>query len=269
MNKEMLVIEKIPLQSINDKEHNVNNIWRSGKPDDYHDMLKKTFTKHWIDKFHDDYKKIIIPKSELAWMKKAAESSRLTMRFPEIYREDFIDYVNSLGDVFNGKSYFVRAENVSLKTGSLGNKPYDNMKDVIMSAITSRYGHSPFDEDIDEQAFYLLPWKTIEFSREFRLFIKKGKLAALSQQNLYKPNLIQDEDELKKMYLTIENYVPVITKKIDHLDSFVVDIAVIDDVPYFIEINPYGKEYSSGSALFHWDFFDNDSEDCYMRITTN
>jgi hypothetical protein len=25
-----------------------------------------------------------------------------------------------------------------------------------------------------------------------------------------------------------------------------------DNQPYFIEVNPFGSEYSSGSALFHW-----------------
>ena len=36
------------------------------------------------------------------------------------------------------------------------------------------------------------------------------------------------------------------------VDSYVMDIAIIGDKPYFIEINVFGKEYASGSSLFHW-----------------
>jgi hypothetical protein len=31
------------------------------------------------------------------------------------------------------------------------------------------------------------------------------------------------------------------------------DFAILnDDTPYFIELNSFGKEYASGSALFDW-----------------
>ena len=31
------------------------------------------------------------------------------------------------------------------------------------------------------------------------------------------------------------------------------DIAILEgDIPYFIEINCFGKEYAAGSSLFHW-----------------
>jgi hypothetical protein len=37
------------------------------------------------------------------------------------------------------------------------------------------------------------------------------------------------------------------------LNSYVYDFAILSgDKPYFIEFNPFGKEYSSGSSLFHW-----------------
>ena len=42
-------------------------------------------------------------------------------------------------------------------------------------------------------------------------------------------------------------------KKITHIDSYVMDFAILnDDSPYFIELNTFGKEYASGSALFDW-----------------
>jgi len=37
-------------------------------------------------------------------------------------------------------------------------------------------------------------------------------------------------------------------------DNYSIDLALLepDNKPYFIEINPFGKEYTSGSSLFHW-----------------
>ena len=37
-----------------------------------------------------------------------------------------------------------------------------------------------------------------------------------------------------------------------YMDSYVMDLALVGDTPYFIEPNPFGKDYASGSALFHW-----------------
>ena len=44
-----------------------------------------------------------------------------------------------------------------------------------------------------------------------------------------------------------------VKQKITHIDSYVMDFAILDDdTPYFIELNSFGKEYASGSALFGW-----------------
>ena len=31
-----------------------------------------------------------------------------------------------------------------------------------------------------------------------------------------------------------------------------IDLSFIDNEPYFIEVNPFGSNYSAGSSLFHW-----------------
>ena len=44
-----------------------------------------------------------------------------------------------------------------------------------------------------------------------------------------------------------------VKKRVTHIDSYVMDFAILnDDTPYFIELNSFGKEYASGSALFGW-----------------
>ena len=56
--------------------------------------------------------------------------------------------------------------------------------------------------------------------------------------------------------IIVDYFNEVITKKITHVENYVMDLAIIgemqEEVVYFIEINSFGADYSSGSALFHW-----------------
>ena len=57
----------------------------------------------------------------------------------------------------------------------------------------------------------------------------------------------------KWIHLIIEYFENEVKKKILHIDSYVMDFAILNDLtPYFIELNSFGKEYASGSALFGW-----------------
>jgi hypothetical protein len=41
-------------------------------------------------------------------------------------------------------------------------------------------------------------------------------------------------------------------QKINWISSYSYDFAIVNNKPYFIEMNSFGKEYAAGSALFHW-----------------
>lgn len=87
------------------------------------------------------------------------------------------------------------------------------------------------------------------------MFVHKNKITAISQQALYDSNVILAKlDETERIKI-IHKWIQIITKyfedeikkRITHIDSYVMDFAILNDfTPYFIEVNPFGKEYTSG-----------------------
>ena len=279
---------------------NTNNHWDNGlKPDDYNSVIEKTYTKHWVNQFHDTFFKFEITGFLFKCLKDCHRIGTITGRVPKSYDEE----IESISQFYEGSivfnthpGYFIRTENVSLKTGIHGKGPYTNIKSIIQSMVTCRETHSPFYSD-DQKSIvvYALPWKDINEFKEFRVFVNSGKLTAISQQNIYKVNSVlcdyplfdksnitmnqQSNDDMcvsdnlehdqnqsfefynsrqyviNKWITKINNYyIMTIRPRIKHIDSYVMDISLIGntDTPYFIEINPFGKQYTSGSALFNW-----------------
>lgn len=266
------VIENINMDDVyyyGKDRYNSNNHWKMGKPKDYIQVLDKTQTKHWIDKFHKYYTILNIDKSDLNWMKEAVNISSITSNISGLHKEDIekaIEKYNKyIGYLFtNDKKYFVRSDTVSLKEGIHGVGPYTSVKMIIESLVTCRSGHSPIEVYTEDVKLYLMPWKdNLIFHKEFRVFVKHKRITAISQQHLYTSNKIlaplseKNRDKLINEWITIINtyFEDTIKDKITILDSYVMDIAILDNdinTPYFIEINSFGKEYSSGSSLFHW-----------------
>ena len=57
----------------------------------------------------------------------------------------------------------------------------------------------------------------------------------------------------KWIRIVLKYHQDVVQPRITHLTSYSIDLTILDnDKPYFIEINPFGYMYSSGSALYHW-----------------
>ena len=165
-----------------------------------------------------------------------------------------------------------------MKQGLHGIGPYKDFKSIIESLVTCIEGHSPFDKlgTLEDQIIiYLIPWEPrITKLNEYRVFVYQSKITAISQQSLYRINhelddlSVQDRNlQIQQIVSIIYNYFENIIKyKINHINSYCIDMAVlskdsssltnltesIEYEAYFIEINPFGKEYSSGSSLFGW-----------------
>jgi hypothetical protein len=265
-----LNIKAIQLDDVlaNDKiKYNTNNHWDDNKrPEDYDQVISNVQTNKWIDQFRT-YKKIIInTKQDLYWMKEAYEIGSKTKRFPKMFDDELEDMINrykNLTDtIFTGEKYFIRCEGVSLKEGKHGVGPYVDFKSVIESMVTCRHGHSPIYQSSTEIVLYLCPFiENMNHMNEFRIFVCKNRITAISQQAIYDINDILDKlndldkNELIKRWIDIiqKNFEEEIKKKITHIDSYVMDFAILDDnTPYFIELNSFGKQYASGSALFEW-----------------
>ncbi len=264
-----ITIKSISLDDVlaNDKKfYNTNNHWENNiRPENYDEVISNIHTNKWIDKFRE-YKTIVIDtKQDLYWMKEAFEIGSKTKRFPHSYDDELDDMVNRYKHfdyIFNGQEYFIRAENVSLKEGMHGVGPYKDFKSIIQSIITCRLGHTPLTTETTHITLYLCEFiKNLNIGMEFRVFVKENKITAISQQALYDVNDIleplndnEKNDIIHKWINIIKSYFETdIKPKITHIDSYVMDFAILsDDTPYFIELNTFGKEYASGSALFDW-----------------
>jgi hypothetical protein len=156
--------------------------------------------------------------------------------------------------------HFIRFENVSLKNGKHGCIPYTSFKQILESMVTSRIAHSPVYDRLDKLQMYMIPWVNINEFKEYRVFVYEKKITAVSQQNLYASNEILKNLEPDVLTNTIHKHIDILVEHFNKvvkpniiLENYVYDFALLpDDKPYFIEINSYGKEYTSGSSLFHW-----------------
>lgn len=245
-----VIINEIPHCDVVDScetRYNSNN--HGDRPDDYDIKIRECGFSNF--KHLKDYKEFDLPLER--WMWKAVRVGTITGNFPEIYSEDLKDYCDrnrNLDDDHFDKPYFIRTEFVSLKSGCHGKKPYDSIKTIVESMLTCRYEHTPFPKNkIDSIRLYLVKPVEIPIDLEFRVFICEGRVTAISQQNVYVKNKTLNRQRAECIGRDIVKFVDRLA--ID-IGSYVMDVAMIDDVCYFIEINPFGAEYGSGSALFHW-----------------
>ena len=271
MKKIEFSIEQIDCDEVHyykKERFNSNNHWTDGQPEDYEEVLNKTQTKYWIDSFHSHYIVVNIDQIDVKWMKEATRISNITRKISRIHKDEIQEaiekYEKRIGQFFNnsGKGFFVRSDTVSLKNSIHGVGPYTSVKMLIEGLITCKIGHTPVETYTKEVKLYLMEWRDdLEFHKEFRVFVKDKKITAISQQHLYTENEIlkslseKEREETITKWCTLINdyYENSIKDKIKVSDSYVMDFALTkDDKPYFIEINCFGKEYASGSSLFHW-----------------
>ncbi|UYM13936.1 cell division cycle 123 family protein [Endozoicomonas euniceicola] len=153
-----------------------------------------------------------------------------------------------------------------------GNRVYKSARELYLSLPTADVTkHTPIKpigydgmkgELPGKINLYLFPWKKLNPDKEFRVFVHGGRVTAISQQNLYQRNellmnmpLEERQTQVEKWARQIIEYVhKTVVPSITHTSSYSIDLAIneTDDDIYFIELNPFGKQYSSGSALFHW-----------------
>jgi len=240
-----IIIEKISTT----KGLNTNNEWQDEKiPDDYWEHNSQTNFDKYVDNFHRSYSVINL---DHPWLEEAHKIGRITFKFPKSFENE----LNALLDEYEGgllsENYFVRTNSASLKTGLYGVGPYCHLKQIIISMVTSSYSHSGMG-----QKLYLLPWKKLDENNEFRVFVYNGRITAISQQHLYDvyENLSHASNRvLENMVNVLTNWYISYVKPRVPINSFVMDACFLtDDSIYFIEANPWGMEYGSGSSLFNW-----------------
>jgi hypothetical protein len=255
---EKFIIKPIQLTDIRlhgSDKYNSNN--HGNRPDDYDNILEQSSTKKWIHLFKPNYIKIVVNNPQHIYLCKLANKiGQITCNIPNLFLEDMEELCKYYeGNIFDGTGFFVKVNNVSLKYGVHGLKPYYNMRSILESCVTCIKGHSPINPNTTQLDIYLLPYIQIDPINEFRVFVYNNKITCISQQNLY--SVLYDENTIQqipeKLTIILEYFENVIKNKINWINNYSYDFAVIENnAPYFIEMNSFGREYAAGSALFHW-----------------
>lgn len=235
--------------------YNTNNHFEI-QPSDYSEKINLGNTGRWIDKFHDTYEIITLDSHDLKWMKNAFDLCSQTRRFSCIYNDELEETVKKYD--FPKGNWFVRTERVSLKGGCYGCGPYTSLEMVIKSMVTCRRGHQPFNSTDEMCKIHLMRWVDIDPEKEFRIFVYNNNITAFSTQNIYSVNEwlngLSDEEILSILSRIKEYFNKEIKYKMEYMGNYTMDLAILPltDEVYFIEPNSFGKEYSAGSALYHW-----------------
>lgn len=237
----------------------------SHQPPDYKQHINKTNTSNWINLFHDNIQCIQLQNNDIEWMQKAYKVGCYTGKFPTLFTDELNDTCNRYIVPETEKGWFIRSNNVSLKCGYYGKGPYFNMREIIISIVTGRIGHSCFSNDniSNEMDIFFIPWKNIDELKEFRIFVCNDKITAISQQHIYKVNDWLNKLTESEINVIIKNIIEYYECNIKQkllngaatksLRNYVIDLAILESGEcYLIELNSFGKHYASGSALFHW-----------------
>jgi len=177
-----------------------------------------------------------------------------------------VEFANQRG-VLKDCEYFIRLNQSSPKDKSCGPFLISQIKEIVDSLITSRRINLALNASLKlrkPDTLYFIPWRNDwNHNLEFRVFVHERKVVCISQYVTTKYTGWNKEN-IKPVSLKILEYCNnhIIPKF--ELNSFVVDvicvsqnnIPIIDSSTHFdvelVEFNPFGKELSSGSALFHW-----------------
>lgn len=260
----MFRIMAIPLADVNALSgirYNTNNCWHAEKrpkPADYAAVQEKCNTEHWIYKFRSLVVTITLDAADLTWMKAAQRIGRMTRQFSRLHLDELQETVAKYQFPDNGQ-WFVRTEYVSLKNGQYGVGPYTSLDRVISSLVSSNPGHECFTEANDTLTLYLVPFLRLNGNQEFRVFVYKHNVTAISVQHLYEENAwIQGmtfNQLLQMLSSLLQFYKSSVLPKMADMESYTFDVVLLETTPtewYFIEFNPFGADYSAGSSLFGW-----------------
>jgi hypothetical protein len=160
------------------------------------------------------------------------------------------------------KEAFSTPETVSQEIISLNKCVYllckvNTGKDAMRLISNSDRVHSLLNRKREEEKHFrmsivLREWMDFEPEFEFRCFISKGKITAITHyyKFLYVEEIVKNKTKIEKSMITFlkETVQPLV-----RIDSYVCDLVLLDRVNFkfiVVELNPYAENTSSG--LFDW-----------------
>ena len=260
---------------------NTNNHESEITFEEYAKVISETNKDKWVSVFPDPIGSITVQLtiSMCEILAKAAEIGIVKNSRPKIFDEELDEiekYIASYMDNSTGIKWFVRLNEASPKDGKYGNGPLMSAKEIVTSLVTSLRAYRGLMRSVDfniSEKLYIIPWRyDWNESCEFRVFVHERKVTALSQY-VWMKDCGWNIDNMKIVAPKIVDYCTnLVIPKIIHIDSFVIDVIIVaktsiitSDTEFqveLVELNSFGSNLASGSALFHWI---NDNDILYGR----
>lgn len=182
-----------------------------------------------------------------------------------LIKEDLERMATELGELDDvpEEGFFVRVSNCSLKDADDGNqKPLSTIYDVLVKIISSKRAvHSLLDlqsesDTVDHKIFFFPYFAGLDKLSEWRCFIYKGEIVAISQTRFYQNHHSGVRDEalrelVRQARRLWREIAPAFEFECTILDLYA-DVRETGFEVKLIEMNPWGAHLGTGSLLFHW-----------------
>ncbi|KAL2070987.1 hypothetical protein VTL71DRAFT_14013 [Oculimacula yallundae] len=178
---------------------------------------------------------------------------------------DLEKMANELGDLgkVSSEGFFVRVSNCSLKDADDGNqKPLYTIYSALLKIISSKRAvHSLLDlqsesDTVDHKIFFFPYFAGLDKLSEWRCFIFRGEIVAISQTRFYQNHHSGVKDEsLRELVRQARRLWQEIAPAFDFKSTILDLYADVRDDGFevkLIEMNPWGAHLGTGSLLFHW-----------------
>lgn len=276
----MLIFEKIPISDTKiENKYNTNN-YPGLTPEEYINSVSLTHKDEWIKYFPDGSLVYKFTPYEVRILYEACKIGFRSFSRTLLYKDELDDIENRLNEFVTNNfkitddGFFCRLSACSPKDG-IHLKKVCNAKQMIDNLITSRRCFDIFERNIGKNLnLYISIFNRLwDEKNEFRVFVYKGKITAITQYAWCKDFGWSKE----LLYNIINMIIEYVSKEIiliatDKLcDRFVVDVIFVKDKIELIEFNSFGMELSSGSGLFEWkrdcDILYGNGNNIYIRYT--
>ena len=267
---------------------NTNNHQDTGRrvsDEEYEERTSRTSMSQWLPALGHLHRQqgstleVVVPASILStFFKPASEFARSGAAVHRVLGEEFeecaVQVASQLPVDGTGKvpetGWFVRTTHCSPKDAEQegGFGPHHSLKAVLMAVAASNRCQKAlrvanYKEDL---TLYLSPFdREVRTSRELRVFVFNWEVTAISQYAWTNPSSDfshMTDDELVKVGFLVNQFnrgqVGPAWRRMGGIDSYVMDVEVAMEEKTtghcvrLIELNAFGAEFSSGSALYHW-----------------
>lgn len=241
--------------------------------DEYHRLINLTNKDNWVKLFPDPPNSLTIKLSfmQLKMLYDATKIGVILLKRPSLYygelkeienyiKNEISNYANF--NINDTNKWFIRLSNASPKDGIHSVGPLLSIEQMVDSIVTSKRILSVLERKIIEKSednLYIVPWRDDwNENMEFRVFVHDKKITAISQY-IWKKYIGFTDIEIIEIcrQIIIYCYTEIIPKAVSLIDNFIIDVIYninkCNSIPVeLIELNSFGKNLATGSALFHW-----------------